>query len=74
MFKFDTLDELADGMGIDKASLAEELAAFNEHAAQGEHTVWHRGEKAVSANTLAMMAPLMSLPDATPPTSVLGGS
>lgn len=72
VFKFDTLDELADGMGIDKASLAEELAAFNEHAAQGEDPVWHRGEKAVSANTLAMMAPLMSLPDATPPTSVLG--
>lgn len=72
VFKFDTLDELADGMGIDKAGLAEELAAFNEAAARGEDPAWHRGEKAASANTLAMMSALMALPDAIIPDSVLG--
>ena len=59
-------------MGIDKAGLAEELAAFNEAAARGEDPAWHRGEKAASANTLAMMSALMALPDATIPDSVLG--
>lgn len=72
VFKFDTLEELADGMGIDGAGLTEELAAFNEAAARGEDPVWHRGEKVASANTLAMMSALMALPDAAIPDSVLG--
>ena len=72
VFKFDTLEELADGMGIDKEALQAEIAAFNENAAQGADPVWHRGEKAVSANTMAMMSALMTLPGATAPQSVLG--
>ena len=72
VFKFDSLEELADGMGIDKEALQAEIAAFNENAAQGADPVWHRGEKAVSANTMAMMSALMTLPGATAPQSVLG--
>lgn len=72
VFSFDSLDELAEGMGIDKGGLASELAAFNENAARGEDPLWHRGEKAASANTLAMMSGLMSLPDAEIPETVLG--
>lgn len=72
VFKFDSVDELADGMGIDKEALADELASFNEHATQGEDPLWHRGEKAASANTMGMMSALMSLPDADVPQTVLG--
>lgn len=72
VFTFDTIEELADGMGIDKEGLLEELAAFNANAAQGLDPVWHRGEKVVSANTLAMMGAMVQLPDTDVQTSVLG--
>ncbi|MBS5449640.1 MAG: FAD-binding protein [Coriobacteriia bacterium] len=73
VFAFDTLEELADSMGIDKEALLQEMAAFNENAAQGKDPVWHRGEKVVSANTLAMMGAMLQLdPAAEPQTSVLG--
>lgn len=55
VFKFDTLEELADGMGIDKESLIAEIASFNEYAAQGLDPVWHRGEKVESDGFLNMM-------------------
>lgn len=72
VFKFDSLEELAEGMGIDEGALLAEVSSFNEHAAQGADPAWHRGEKAASANTLAMMSALMSLPGAEIPQSVLG--
>ncbi len=73
IFKFDTLEELADGMGIDKEALLEEIAIFNANAAQGIDPVWHRGEKAMALNTLDMMGPMFQLdPGAEPQTSVLG--
>jgi succinate dehydrogenase/fumarate reductase flavoprotein subunit len=71
VFKFDTLEALAEGMGIDKQALLEEVAAFNQHAAAGEDPIWHRG-KPVSNDTLAMMGAFMLLPGATLPTTCLG--
>lgn len=73
VFKFDTLEELADGMDIDRDALLEEMGAFNANASQGMDPVWHRGEKAVATNTLAMMGAMLQLdPTAEPQTSVLG--
>jgi succinate dehydrogenase/fumarate reductase flavoprotein subunit len=67
----DTLEGLADKLGIEKDGLLEEVAAFNLNAAQGEDPKWHRG-KQVSLDTLAMMGQFMLLPGATMPTTVLG--
>lgn len=39
-----TLEELARSLGIDAASLAETVATFNAHAAQGVDPEFHRGE------------------------------
>jgi succinate dehydrogenase/fumarate reductase flavoprotein subunit len=69
--QFDTLEALADGMGIDKAALLEEVATFNQYAAQGSDPIWHRG-KPNSDSTLAMMGAYRLAPGATLPTSVLG--
>lgn len=69
---YETLEELAAGEGIDAEALAQEVASFNENAAVGADPVWHRGEKAVEANTLAMMSAYILLPGAEAPTSVLG--
>jgi hypothetical protein len=71
VFKFDTLNELADSMGIDKEALLDEVATFNENAAKGEDPVFHR-DKPASRNTLAMMGLFMLMPDATLPQTVLG--
>lgn len=71
VFKFDSLEELADGMGINKATLLEELAAFNSNAASGNDPIWHRG-KPNSNNTLAMMGAYRLVPGATLPQSCLG--
>lgn len=43
--KADTLEELAEKLGIDPVGLADEMAAFNRHAAEGRDPVWHRGER-----------------------------
>jgi succinate dehydrogenase/fumarate reductase flavoprotein subunit len=69
--KADSLEELADKLGIDKAGLLDEIAAFNANAAQGLDPVWHRG-KPVSLDTLTMMGASMLLEGATLPTTVLG--
>jgi hypothetical protein len=69
--KADSLEELADLLGIDKANLLDEVAAFNANAAEGLDPVWHRG-KPVSVNTLTMMGQYMLLPGAILPTTVLG--
>lgn len=72
IFAFDTLEELAEGMGIDAEALVEEVAAYDANAAQGVDPVWHRGEQPVENNTLAMMGMYMQLPGTEPQTSVLG--
>lgn len=41
--KFDTLEELADGMGIDKENLMATIERFNENAAQGIDPDYNRG-------------------------------
>ncbi|MDR1015410.1 MAG: FAD-binding protein [Coriobacteriales bacterium] len=67
----DTLEELADKLGIDKEGLLDEIAAFNANAANGTDPVWHRG-KPVSVDTLAMMGQFMLMEGATLPETVLG--
>lgn len=70
----DTLEELAEKLGIDPAGLAAEIAAFNENAEKGEDPVYHRGEKHLDVYTSGVMAgsrtdlanPVLA-PLATPP-------
>lgn len=70
--QFDSLEALADGMGIDKEALIAEVAAFNENAAAGTDPKFGRGAKEASTNTLEMMATYRLQPGAEAPTSVLG--
>lgn len=70
----DTLEELAEKLGIDAAGLSAELAAFNTNAEQGIDPVYHRGEKSLDLNTTAVMAGMRTdlanpclAPVATPP-------
>jgi succinate dehydrogenase/fumarate reductase flavoprotein subunit len=71
VIKADSLEELANKLGIDKTGLLDEIATFNANAAQGIDPVWHRG-KPVSLDTLAVMGRYMLLEGATLPASVLG--
>lgn len=64
VFKFDTLEELADGMGIDKEGLLREMAWFNENAKKGVDPDWHRGESAYSYDTFLSRASVLTLPGA----------
>lgn len=52
----DTLEELAEKLGIDPAGLAAEIAAFNENAEKGVDPVYHRGEKHLDVYTSGVMA------------------
>lgn len=69
----DTLEELAQALGIDPEGLADEVETFNQSAEKGEDPVWHRGEKDYDRETSADAVsgrdlPSMSLgPVATPP-------
>lgn len=54
--KADTLEELAELLGIDPEGLAAEITAFNENAINGVDPVYHRGEKHLDLNTTAVMA------------------
>lgn len=54
--KADTLEELAEKLGIDAAGLAAEIATFNENAAKGVDPVYRRGEKHLDINTTGVMA------------------
>lgn len=71
VFQFDSIEALADGMGIEKDALVAEVASFNANAANGEDPKFHRG-KAASTNTLAMMGAYRAVPGATVPQTVLG--
>jgi hypothetical protein len=42
--KADTLEGLADALGIDKDGLMATMAVFNENAKNGVDPIWHRGE------------------------------
>lgn len=52
----DTLEELAEKLGIDPEGLANEIAQFNENAEQGIDPVYHRGEKHLDVATTGVMA------------------
>lgn len=72
--KADTLEELAEKMGIDPAGLIAELEEFNANALDGVDPVYHRGEKHLDLNTTAVMAGMRTdlanpvlAPVATPP-------
>lgn len=54
--KADTLEELAEKLGIDPAGLTAEIEAFNANAAEGKDPVFHRGEKHLDINTTGVMA------------------
>lgn len=69
IFKADTLEELADMMGIDADGLLDEVAAFNEHAANNEDPAWDRN-KPNAQMSLAMMGPSMSLTGEAPTSSI----
>jgi len=51
MVKADTIEELCDKLGIDKAGLKTTLDVFNPNAAEGKDPVWHRGEYQFDLNT-----------------------
>lgn len=51
MEKADTLEELADILGINAEGLLSEVAEFNKNAAEGVDPVFHRGEWAFDTNT-----------------------
>lgn len=70
IFKADTLDELAEVMGIDAEGLKNEVATFNAHAANNEDPVWHRN-KDNALMTIAFMGASMSL-TGTAPETVIG--
>ncbi len=46
MAQADTLDELAEKVGIDKAGFADQIARYNEYSATGVDPEFHRGESA----------------------------
>ncbi len=73
---FDTIEDLADGMGIDKDNLVRQLAAFNENARKGIDPEFHRGESEDAYQSLLFAASLCSLTgdtsDLTDITSTLG--
>ena len=53
---FDTLEELADGMGIDKDGLLEQIAKYNEYVKNGADPDWHRGESQQAYDTMIYAA------------------
>lgn len=73
---FDTIEELADGMGIDKESLIKQLESFNENARNGVDPVFHRGESEDAYHDLVFAVSMCSLTgdasDLTDKTSTLG--
>jgi succinate dehydrogenase/fumarate reductase flavoprotein subunit len=51
MKKADTLDDLCQQLGIDKAGFDAMLKDFNENAKNGVDPIWHRGEAAFDQQT-----------------------
>tara|TARA_B110000444_G_C18835088_1_gene595481 strand:- start:239 stop:1867 length:1629 start_codon:yes stop_codon:yes gene_type:complete len=50
VIKANTLDELADKLGIDKDGLRDTIRDFNRHARKGKDPVYHRGESLYDTN------------------------
>jgi succinate dehydrogenase/fumarate reductase flavoprotein subunit len=51
MLQADTLEELAEKLGVDAAGLAATVEAFNANAEEGVDPIWHRGEFQFDLNT-----------------------
>ncbi len=73
---FDTIEELADGMGIKKENLLHQLETFNENARKGVDPEFHRGESEDAYQDLLFAASMCSLTgdvsDLTDRSSTLG--
>lgn len=52
----DTLEELAEKLGIDADGLMAEMAEFNEYAREGKDPRFGRGEKSIDVNTSGLYA------------------
>lgn len=70
--KYDTLEELAEGCGIDKEGLLAQIARFNEYAERGEDPDFGRGQDYYGQNSIYTSTdyegPFRTLqPIATPP-------
>jgi 3-oxosteroid 1-dehydrogenase len=57
--KADTLEELADKLGVDKAGLLTTVKEFNKHARKGKDPIYHRGES--DYDTYASGTPAVTL-------------
>jgi len=64
--KADTLEELAEKLGINKAGLKATVKEFNKHARKGKDPMYHRGQSAYdtygSGNSEMTLAPLKKAP------------
>jgi 3-oxosteroid 1-dehydrogenase len=64
--KADTLEELAEKLGVDKAGLKTTVKEFNRHARKGKDPIYHRGQSAYdtygSGNAEVTLAPLEKAP------------
>lgn len=54
--EYATLEELADGMGIDREGLLAEVARYNEFVRNGVDRDWHRGESQDAYDTMMYAA------------------
>lgn len=76
VFKYDTLEDLADGMGIDKEGLLEEVARYNGFVKNGVDKDWHRGESQSAFESMRYAATgfcgIADNSDLTEPKSMLG--
>ncbi len=73
---FDTLEDLADGMGIEKEGLLQQIAVFNENARKGVDPEFHRGESEDAYADLMFAAGMLNIngdiSDLTDPAATLG--
>lgn len=75
VFQFNTLEELAEGMGIEKDGLLDEVKKFNKYVADGYDPDWHRGESMAALDTALSTVQMFGFgdySDLTTPQSLLG--
>ena len=74
---YDTLEELAEDMGIDREGLLAQVQTYNENAKNGIDPEWHRGESQQAYDTMIFAATGYcglggDMSDLTGPASTLG--
>ncbi len=76
VWKFDTLEELADAMGIDKDNLLAEIARYNGYVENKHDPDYHTGESMVAVDTYHQTSTWMKLDfdgsDVQEPADLLG--